>query len=595
MTDSNSKQEWFEMSDIRRRSLTTAVWVPLRAAEWVSESGEKNKPGHTTEYFGCGCVAIPLDLKDEAAKLGWQDIGIGHSGGPYAFSDGSYKPCENYRWNDKDDIGVDLVFEQSFPGAEPNIWHINQDLILALRLRKDGNVWVRPEEGYIEVIRERVDTDGEVCAIEIRSEFLRDYLAARQMALRLSTYRERAAILDDASYLDWHEKGLREDKQEDRFEAHVHEVDNDGGPFGGGVAVFQVWRTDVDEGEDVPVFDQEDDTNTAGRSKTFTRTGNKSFRAKGALWRNEWIEPAPISQRVRGDQPDETMSYVVDAAGARMSHRELLEEDKGRYLWFAPQVINTLLDIRGSGLKWHTRDTASVWCSPGDTVHFGVNGLGLVTVYAYDVSQLDLWQQRPWAGANISPDGKVSAELLSAQMKTRPANTAAPEAEFSRVLDDLDDLFQARFEQPLFRQHQDVEHIKRHVHRFRSVDNKSLLALAKDVTRLTTDRIDTKVLLNIVTPPKKETWGSLKYLQNALATILPDDAAYTTLSPLFGAYELRVGDAHLPSSKINDALDVIGIDRSANYNTQGCQLLEKVAQSLRDIHDAFRGEWTESG
>jgi hypothetical protein len=41
----------------------------------------------------------------------------------------------------------------------------------------------------------------------------------------------------------------------------------------------------------------------------------------------------------------------------------------------------------------------------------------LVTVYAYDIAKLPLWQQRVWSGFNVTPEGAVSSELLAAQMK----------------------------------------------------------------------------------------------------------------------------------------------------------------------------------
>ncbi len=113
-----------------------------------------------------------------------------HSGGPYAFKDKPYKPAEVYQRNEGEDLGIELIFEQSVSGHPP-IWHVNPDLLLALGLVQQGDVWVRPEEGYTDVIRQRRDKSGKIVAIEIRNEFLRDYLAARGLALRVACYRQR--------------------------------------------------------------------------------------------------------------------------------------------------------------------------------------------------------------------------------------------------------------------------------------------------------------------------------------------------------------------------------------------------------------------
>ncbi len=186
-------QSWFEMADLRRRWFANAVWVPLRAIE-SQEQGTYGRPGYTGETLAVGSVAFPLDKRDEAEKLGWVDIGISHNGGPYAFREGGYKPCEVYQYRDGEDLGVDLVFEQHINSAQGRVWHLSQDLVLALRLLQDGDRWVRPEEDYVEVVRQRRDAEGKIVTIEIRSEFLRDYLAARGMALRLAYYRERMAV-----------------------------------------------------------------------------------------------------------------------------------------------------------------------------------------------------------------------------------------------------------------------------------------------------------------------------------------------------------------------------------------------------------------
>jgi hypothetical protein len=96
-----------------------------------------------------------------------------HSGGPYAFKDKPYKTAEVYQYNDGEDLGVEFIFEQCGSGHPP-IWRINPDILLALGLIQEGDAWVRPEEGYIDVIRQRRNSSGKIVLFEIRNEFLRD-------------------------------------------------------------------------------------------------------------------------------------------------------------------------------------------------------------------------------------------------------------------------------------------------------------------------------------------------------------------------------------------------------------------------------------
>lgn len=578
-------QEWFEMKEIRRRLLVNAVWVPLRQSETVKKNGDYSKIGSFEEVACTGSLAVFKDHREIGNGLGWSDIGLIHTPGPYAFEDGRYKPADVYLHNDREEVGIELILVQSLNSQHRRKWLVNQDLTLALGLIEEGDVWRRVDEGYIDVIRSRRNDEGEVVAIEIRSEFLRDYLCARGLALRVAQYRERWAIVSDASYLEWENDPEMAEKDNERFTARVSAIDTDGGPFGGGVAVMKVWRTDVDKDEDVPVFGQETNENTAFDSYSYERAGLKAYRADGEFWREEWIEPAPSSERVRGDCPIEDLFFSVGAAGERLPSAALNDEDIGRWLWFRPQVIEALLHFRGSGLGWYTRDTGSVKCSPDYETHFGINQSGCVNVYAYDIAKLPEWQQRIWAGYNIVPDGPVSSELLDSQMRAEPADTHAPEEEFADLLDSLNSQFLKLYGTQLFRAHETKAQILASVYRFRALEPAGLLELAKDIARLTADSIDITPLKKIVTPPNGTNWGSLKFLENVIATKSSAVTARATMTPLFGIYELRLGDAHLPSSKLEHAYKLVKIDTSAPPLDQALCLLDQACNALRVAHE----------
>lgn len=586
-------QSWFEMADLRRRRFATMVWVALHSSEKIAEQGEHGKPGWKEEYLLLHSTAFAPDKRAKAELLDLHEFG--HERVPHAYRNGEYKPCEVYQHNDHEDFGIDFVFNQHLGNEHPRILHLSQDLVMALRLLKEDDHWVRPEEDYAVVARQRRDAEGEIVAIEIRSDCLRDYLAARGLALRLCYYRSRTAVMTDASHINWPEDGLSDQLPHDRFEARVVEVDETGGQYGAGVAVFTMWRTDVDLEEDVPVFDRETGANTDGSSRHFRRGGTKYFRVQGELWRSEWIEPADRSERVRGDDPAERHTFIVDALGERWSSLKLYDQDIGRYLWFDPKLVPALLQKRSGGLVWYSQDTGSVWSLPDYKVHFGVNRLGLITVYAYDVARLPVWQQRTWAAFNIIPDGAVSGELLDAQMQTHPANTYAPEKAIPELMNNLDGLFRDWLGSPLFKHHDATSTIMKTVHRFRGLEQNGLLALAKDLARLTADRIEIAGLRTVSSPPNGQTWGSLKSLENALSTILQKDQARSLLTPLVGIYELRLGDAHLPSNTIDDAFNMIGIDRSAHAVGQGFQMLARAANALSAIGAATSEALTKAG
>ena len=74
-----------------------------------------------------------------------------------------------------------------------------------------------------------------------------------------------------------------------------------------------------------------------------------------------------------------------------------------------------------------------------------------------------------------------------------------------------------------------------------------------------------------------------------------DDSARTLVSPLVGAYQLRLGDAHLPSSDLEKAYRLVRVDRGATRIKQGFQLLASVVGTLVKIERVFRAQLSDYG
>ena len=317
--------------------------------------------------------------------------------------------------------------------------------------------------------------------MEIRAQYLRDYLAARGMALYMTSYRQRVVILEDRRIISWSESLIEEHNETDHWEGRVTEISKGGMPYGESTAVFHVSRTDVDPEEDVPEFGFPTDDVVQSKSWIKKHEGKKLFRIEGELWRNEWVEPGSSSQIVRGDKVSPTVFFITDAGGKLESRDTLTSES--RWLWFKPEVIMALAHRRGGGLAWYTRDTGSVSCSPGYGVHFGTNKLGLINAYAKDIALLPDWQQKIWAGHNVGPDGKVSEELLASQMRAEPADTQAPEKYLAIGLRYIREISLAKLGVSILREHEAIPDLLAQVHRFKAVDDAGLFALAKDLSR----------------------------------------------------------------------------------------------------------------
>ena len=570
-------QDWILQKKETRRTFSKSTWVPLRASV-ENENGNVKNIGYCNEFFGCGSVAFSPENREIAEKLSWGDIGLSRTTAPYAYEDGFYSTIYEYQYNDKEPIGVHLVLELPLPVVGGRQWILNPDLAAALRLIKEGDNWVRPEENFVVVARETLDENGEQRLLEIKREYLLDYLAARNLALRLSYYRQRVENVSSLETSDY--AGIeshQEERDGGRYELLVRDIND---IFGGSWAMFRTWRTDVDEEDDAPVMGPESNENTDYESSQGQKGGYKGVRVEGEFWRDEWIDHQGTSTRVRGDADNNLPQFIVETDGTRLPSAELNSEDIGRWLWFRASIINELLELRGFSLEWYTAETGGIKSTSGYSIHFGINSSDLITIYAYDIARLPAWEQHIWAAHNVVPDGKVSSELLESQVKAQPAYTHAVENLFFEVMAMLENGFRDTFGVPLFTHDINHSEVLKYISRFSSKDQTSLLRLAKELVRVFSDRLDVRELRKLSTHSNKDKLGSNKLLEDVLAQKVGPEKARKVFGPIAGAYDMRVGDAHPTSSKIGDALKLAGIDDSNSYLRQGEQLISNFGQSI---------------
>ncbi len=573
-------QEWFEMNDLRKKKLDKSVWIPLRSQKSIRNQIQFGETGYQEEFLGHGSIMVPFDKKEIVQKLSWTDIGLSNSKGlNYVY--GEYYQSDIYENNDLK--GFHLVIDQTFDNNFDNHeWHLHQDLVINLGLKRESDIWICPRHGYEVVARLERNKDDNPIVLEIRNQFLKDYLKARECGLFMTSFFSRDEIFENRSVLSWNEESQQSEDGKDTWECRVLEIHEGGSHFWGKIAVSNVSRIDVDENEDVPdmtSFPTGDNVKSEFYERGFE--GKKLYRIISELWKYDWINPADSSPVTLGHKENIDIFYVVDTTGNKESGKELIKGEK--WLWFRPELVSALLSKRRSFLNWYTRDTGSVSCSPAWGVHFGVNALGLITVYAKDIGQLPLWQQQIWASFNVAPDGGISKELHDSQVKAKPASTLAPEALIEKVIKEINVAANTSLQIQFFREHSSISEIVTSIHRFRAIDINGLYSLSKDLARIIVDDIDTVSIQKIIAPPKKTKWGSLKSIENLLASKITAEDAHNIMSPFVGIYELRHGDAHLPSSKLEESFKLIQIDRNQPTVIQGYQMLFACVNNLHVI------------
>ncbi|WP_326522933.1 hypothetical protein [Sphingomonas sp.] len=526
-------QSYFELRDVP--PLQGRSWIPLRLVVEAELEPPAADIVRIEEWTGIATAAVDIAHRDVASKMGWTgdlDMTPHRS----AVERWGYSSVDIFR-SGRQPIGINLVIDQHVEEESRSIWHLHPDLVVALGLVREEDTWFRPEEGWVEVARLTRDDGGSPKLLEIKAEFLRDYLAARGMALYCSSYRERIAVVATKPSFSWPKGRLKEEKDGDQRECTLMDADYPD-PKG-------------------------------------------HFWVRGALWRTEWVEPGMLSTRVRGDDDPHTTTFALKNDGSRASAPDLI----GAMAWlhFEPAVVAALLRHRGGRLRWATGETGAVGATASG-VHFGVNDLGRITVFAKDIGRLQPWEQRVWSAHNATPDGGVSKELFAAQMEVNPAATTAPEYILPAAIAAVDDAFRKRYGTPLLRDHDSVPGLLRRSHRFLAADPDGLLELSKELTRVFIERIDVDAIATALALPKGDKKpGSLKALEKLAAKHGSEGAAATMMAPLFGIYDLRLADAHLGGGKIASGKQRAGVDDSYPPAMQGRQLIQSFVDALQAI------------
>ncbi len=558
------------MEDERVPWIPGASWIPLRS-QCMRQRGEPLSVGWVERYFGAVSIVVPRNRREDAIKLDWSDVECG-SHRPYHEGD-EYFPAGSFHDSRLDLRGCYPVLEQHRDADHGTEWCLDQDIVLGLELKREADVWVCPAEDYADVARLKRDADGRPELLEIRAEHMRDYLCGRASGLLVATYLSRRAVFRRIPRLTWQNDNPMEMVAGGRWKGSCRHVSSSG-LVGGPVSAAVVSSGGGKAGGDSAA------SQTERRAEDGALSGQprNAVLICGDLWRNDWVEPATSSPRILRECPEPTVPFIVENDGTTAVASEIC--GKTLWLWFKPAVVLGILRRRGGSLGWYSEDTGWVELASHSPLHFGVNDLGLVNVFAKDIAGLPLHVQTLWAAYNVAPDGGVCPELTAAQMCCNPATTEAPEVTFGSAVAALDAAALKTLGRPFLRPHSDSEQILRQVHRFQCCEPGGLYRLCKEITRFATDRIDV-ALLRRLNPGEDSRAGGLKRLERVLTG--HDLDGRLIVAPLVGAYELRLADAHPAPSELHRALELLGVTGDMSEVEQGKRTIQTVACTLQDV------------
>ena len=332
------------MNDLKQRDYNRAVWIPLLSRITVPKTVEYGHDGNLDEYVGSYAVMVEERLKETALALSWTDISVNWDNRP-SYENGNYQEAGGFRIFPSGEVGRYLVLIQLFESFEKTVWHLDQDLVLALRLLREGDVWLAPEEDFIEVARLHRSESGSPSSLEIRAEHLKDYLRARDSGLLVAQYYRRSATTAQSGHVPWKESDVSSSTGRYKWNGYVREIHEGGMPYGGKIAVFHMGRSDVNYEEDVPKYPTGPGENLNQQHWEVVQTSPRLFVVSGDLWKNDWVSPALKSPRVKGDEEPSVIPFIVDSDGTTAAGSELAAGIK--WLWFRPTVVEHLRNRRG--------------------------------------------------------------------------------------------------------------------------------------------------------------------------------------------------------------------------------------------------------
>lgn len=582
-------EKWLRMGDLIGRKSSGCVWVPIWG--YVEEQYPGNDvPRRYDECRIYNSLLVSAEKKKEAMRLSLSDLHpkidryavIGTD--PYFSAHAERNGYDTV-------LGTYLVVQRCYVDRGDYCVNIDQDLLLDLRLKHEGDKWVRPCEAHREVIRASRDGEGRVNLIEIKAEYLKDWLCVRKQGLVLVCNLERRTLSLDGSEII--SKPEKKRICGGNFEAWNYGCDEDGNGILGDWTIERCGYEDIDTDEDVPVFDALNDNRKMVTSRQVIESPEIVNRmSMSRFTRTEWMSPAKRQRRMPFDKDGE-LAFICEADGRKKKGKAL--SFPPRYLWFNNAVLQYILNMRGGWVKWLTQETGLIGFDGGVGIHFGVNRMGLVNVFAKDIVEMVWWQQEIWKSHNVSPDGGVCTELTDAQQRCQPARTYAPENLLRIAFDQVVSAY-ACFSKgdQFFLSFDSISEVGNSIQRFNVQTKDDVLWLAKQIARLIIETLNQKSFRKFAKVNADEKLGSLKLLERVLAGCVDEKRAYNLMSPLHAIYTLRNSDSHIPGNDIEDAFGTLGIAPEGQLIRQGGRMIFVAAKALHEIAKVFMDAFEQS-
>ena len=554
------------MTDVIANTYGETEWTPLWRYD-IIKSGDSSTIGYEEEIFRVRTLFAPLENKDRLIKEPFLDF---DPDGTYATIDcGNYCRPNVYYFdsNTGTAAGEYPVFGFYLPDGPETEPFVSQDLIAALRLVRQGDEWIRPEECGIDVIRIERDKESTIREIKVRTEILKDYLCARNMGLYVEEFRHRQAQTQHAPIITW----PKCHGYDERFSRHGR----------------YIWKGWVFEHSDRETWSEP--TNLKGDISL-----PAFYRVEGQLWKQYWVSAGASSPRVGGDSHN--LKFMVSPNGDRHEISTLDDDKYGHvYLFFAPTIIMRLQDTTGVELEWASRDVFRVGFPSHGKFLCGISTKGNVFAISSDIARLEDWSQTLWLRENIRPEDLAdyqSHELFQNQMMCKFLRTEeSPEQIFTRLVEELGEVFKKRTGIELWQDIDTGKEAVERVSRFVARNTRGLVELAKYILEALSERMSSRNLKAFIADDAAtKDLKSIGLFEVALPKMDNSLKAATLVQFIRNINAVRQIDSHLMSkADERKRMCKVGLPENASPFEQGAQLIEYANCGITVLINAIKG------
>ncbi len=347
--------KYFKFEDMIHHSPNSEPFVILGGYETWTHLKLKDI-GLDSEFIGYRSFMINIEDRVEAFNsLDYSDISSFETGYFDEDSSGRRKYITGESWEHHTGLTVEpLYINRQWPGLDLFSYDPSQRMVLYLNLMNNGDEWTDPykHECVMRHVNKEEEIDGakhRVRRIEIKIDYLKDYLAARGAGLFIARYARRTVLFELPEQVP--------------MKSEYMDIPNG------------IWS-----------FLSSNDHPALTRIAPWKTLGESEIRQKF------WIEPFPQPRRWDARKRSEFEGGVVytlyDGTKEKYNVEKEHKEDYFKLISFNPRIMEIFLSRPHFDYEEYSRETMGLNFPNGETLHVGINPSGQIQAWWGQVAKI---------------------------------------------------------------------------------------------------------------------------------------------------------------------------------------------------------------